>query len=241
MSNAALTTDLVLSFKFSTQSNSESVLTSDVVSKGTVINVSYPVHQTFLILSNVSDTLVRSIIASTAPSSTKEEKLTTVTPVEMSIPQTPSLQTPQIVSDNILTVSDVNIFSAATAHESSNSLTRKTSMSVTKSKMISNVGSSDSKTVTNSTAFPTNGGKVNTGNDDTIIRGTSVSTQIQTQATPAAFNTSESDYTESGFFETASNVAIVSTVAVTTALVAGVLLIYSYMSQTGGAGQLWNR
>lgn len=160
MSNAALTTDLVLSFKFSTQSNSESVLTSDVVSKGTVINVSYPVHQTFLILSNVSDTLVRSIIASTAPSSTKEEKLTTVTPVEMSIPQTPSLQTPQIVSDNILTVSDVNIFSAATAHESSNSLTRKTSMSVTNSKMISNVGSSDSKTVTNSTAFPTNGGKV---------------------------------------------------------------------------------
>ena len=238
MSKAAFTTDVV-----SKQPNSESVLSSDVVSTNTVINVSYPVHKTVSILSKVSDTAVHSRFVSSAPSSTKAEKLsTTVTPVETSVPQaaTASLQTPLVVSDKILTVSDLNTFSAATAHES-NSLPRKTSMGVTKSRMLSNVGTSDYETVTISTDFPTIGGKVNTVNEITAITVASVSIQIQTQATPTAFNTSESDYTESGFFETASNVAIVSTVAVTTALVSAVLLIYSYMSQTGGAGQLCNR
>ena len=76
---------------------------------------------------------------------------------------------------------------------------------------------------------------------DMFFTETLVSGEIQTQATSAANNTSESDSAKSSFFETASNVAIVSTVAATTGFLVAALLIYSYMSQTSGARRLWNR
>lgn len=173
---------------------------------------------------------------STIAASYKQEQLTTtVTPehISFSTRATPQLKTLHITSAKATTINDFQTLFRTTAQESTNRMPSKNSKPESKSNILSTVGLFHSETVTISTVSSTH--------NDISIRGTLLSDDNETQATPIALSTSESPNASTGTFETASNVAIVSTVATSVALLTAVLLIYSYMSQTACTGQLYNR
>lgn len=209
---------------------------SFLVSLYTVVDVSYLVHQTFSTESIVAYTPVDFMSVSTTEASYKQERLTTTfAPVHISFSTiaTPPLQTPHKESAKTTTINDFQTLFPTTAQGLTNSISRKNSKPDSNSKMFSIVESFHSERVAISTALPTH--------FDISIRGTLVSVDAETQATSTALSISASDKASTGIFETASNVAIVSTVVTSVALLTAVLLIYSYMSQTGCTGQLYNR